>query len=189
VSHDIQDSRARACGHVESPACHHCCHCREAAGQRGRPQLRGRPVVDLRAAGPLPGRRGGGVRAAVAAAEDLASRDQRRHCRADRRAAQGTVRAGAWTPARTPSAGTCATITRSPSRRRPSAGTSPARAWSPPSRPGGRSPPASGLPPTCPTSAGSPTSPTTGSPGPTAAPARTRRSWAGWMTTPGWCYP
>ena len=28
-------------------ACHHCCHCREAAGRRGRPLLWGRPVVGV----------------------------------------------------------------------------------------------------------------------------------------------
>lgn len=36
----MHDGRATACGHVESPACHHRGHWREAAGQRGRPQLR-----------------------------------------------------------------------------------------------------------------------------------------------------
>jgi transposase len=30
VSADIHDGWARACGHVESPACHHRGHCREA---------------------------------------------------------------------------------------------------------------------------------------------------------------
>ena len=83
VSHDIRDVRARACRDVESPACHHCCHCREAPGERGGPYLRGRPVLDLCAAGPLPGRGRGGVRAAVAAAEDLTHGDQRPRGRAD----------------------------------------------------------------------------------------------------------
>ena len=59
--------------------------------------------------------------------------------------------------------------------------------WSPLSRRSGQSRPTCGSPPSCRTSAGSPTSPITGSPGPMAALARTRRSWAGWMTTPGWC--
>ena len=39
---------------VESPAGHHGRHGREAPGQRGSPHLRGGPVVDLCAAGPLP---------------------------------------------------------------------------------------------------------------------------------------
>jgi hypothetical protein len=43
--------------------------------------LRGRPVLGLRAAGPLPGRGRGGVRAAVPAAEDLSDRDKRRRGR------------------------------------------------------------------------------------------------------------
>jgi hypothetical protein len=46
VSQDMTDGWARACRDVESPACHHCCHCREAAGERGRPHLRRRPVLD-----------------------------------------------------------------------------------------------------------------------------------------------
>src|SRR5262249_7931245 len=94
VSHDIKDSRARSCWDVECPACYHCCHCREAPGQRGRPRLWGRQVLGLRAAGPLPGRGRGGVRAAVPAAEDLALGDRRHHGRADRAAAQGAGRAG-----------------------------------------------------------------------------------------------
>jgi hypothetical protein len=48
--------------------------------------------MDLHAAGPLPGRGRGGVRAAVAAAEDLTDRDRPRDGRADRPAPQGTGR-------------------------------------------------------------------------------------------------
>ena len=47
--------------------------------------LRGFPVLDVTAAGPLPGRGRGGVRAAVAAAEDLTAGDPRGHGRADHR--------------------------------------------------------------------------------------------------------
>ena len=84
VSRDIQDSRPAACGDVESPACHYCRHCQEAAGQRGRPQLRGRPVLGLRAAGPLPGRGRSSIRAALTAAEDRPERGQRPGRRPDR---------------------------------------------------------------------------------------------------------
>jgi hypothetical protein len=85
---------AGRCRDVEGQARHHRRHCREAPGQRGRAVLRDRPVPDLRAAGPLPGRRRGGVRAAVPAAEDLSVRDQRRRGRPDRAAGQGPGRAG-----------------------------------------------------------------------------------------------
>ena len=61
VSQDMGDSRPGACRHVGSPACHHCCHCREAPGQRGGPGLRGSPVLGLCAAGPLRRRGRGGV--------------------------------------------------------------------------------------------------------------------------------
>jgi hypothetical protein len=79
---------------MEGPVGHHRRHNREAPGPGGCPYLRGRLVLDLCPAGPLPGRRGGRVRAAVPAAIDLAQGDQRGCCRADRRPAQGTGRAG-----------------------------------------------------------------------------------------------
>ena len=103
VSQDIQDSGvpsgvrgrwAGRSGDVKGPACHHRRHDREAARQRGGPQLRRRPVLGLHSAGPLPGRRGCRIRAAVPAAEDLPEHDQLGHGRADRPAAQGTGRAG-----------------------------------------------------------------------------------------------
>jgi hypothetical protein len=90
----IEDSQAGLCRDVESPPGDHCCHRGEAPGQRGGPQLRGRPVLDLHAAGPVPRRRRGGVRAAVPAAEILACRDQPGHHRADHQVSQRAVRAG-----------------------------------------------------------------------------------------------
>ena len=50
--------------------------------------------MGLRAAGPVPGRGRGGVRAAIPAAEDLTARDRRRGRGDDRAAAQGAGRAG-----------------------------------------------------------------------------------------------
>jgi len=94
VSGGVAAGRAGACRDVESPAGHHGCRCREAPGQRGRPQLRGVPVLGARAAGPVPGGRGGAVRAAVPSAENLAERDQRRGRRPDRRGAQGAAGQG-----------------------------------------------------------------------------------------------
>jgi hypothetical protein len=85
---------AGRCRDVESQAGHHRRHCREAPGQRGRAGLRGRSLLGLHAAGPLPGRGRGSVRAAVPAAEDLPGRDQQRGGRPDHPAAQGTGRAG-----------------------------------------------------------------------------------------------
>jgi hypothetical protein len=60
----------------------------------GGPAVRGLPGLDQPAAGPLPGRGRGGVRAAVPAAEDLSERDQSWHRGADHPAAQGAGRAG-----------------------------------------------------------------------------------------------
>jgi DNA-binding MarR family transcriptional regulator len=61
VSQDIEDSGRGAIGvaaglvsvgpgrsrDVENPAGYHGCHCREAPGERGGPQLRGRPVLRI----------------------------------------------------------------------------------------------------------------------------------------------
>ncbi len=94
VSQDIQDRQARPCGHVESQACHHRCHRREAPGRRGRPHLRGGPVVGVCAAGPPPCRGRGGVRAAVTAAGNLPEYAGRYGRRPDHHAAEGPGRAG-----------------------------------------------------------------------------------------------
>ena len=105
MSQDIEDTfaawlrrglsgLARRCRDVEGPACRNCRDCRKAQARGGGPLVRGGPVLGLRAAGPLPGRGRGGVRAAVAAAEDLTVGDQPGHRGADRAAAQGPGRAG-----------------------------------------------------------------------------------------------
>ena len=65
VSDDIEDGRARAGRDVESPTCHHCCHCREGPAARS-PAPTGSPRLGLRAGGPVPGRGRGGIRAPVA---------------------------------------------------------------------------------------------------------------------------
>jgi hypothetical protein len=52
-----------------------CCH-REPVPGRGSPRVRGLAGLDFPAGRLLPGRGGGGVRAAVTAAEDLTERDQ-----------------------------------------------------------------------------------------------------------------
>jgi len=58
---------------VEGASCHHRCHRRGAGPGGGGPPVGGLAGLDRPAAGPLPGQRGGGVRAAVAAAEDPSS--------------------------------------------------------------------------------------------------------------------
>jgi transposase InsO family protein len=85
---------ARRCRDVEGPACGDCRDGREAQARRSGPVLWGGPVLGLHPAPPVPGRRRGGVRAAVAAAQGLAVSDQPGHCGADRGAAQGPGRAG-----------------------------------------------------------------------------------------------
>jgi hypothetical protein len=94
VSQDIEDTRAPRCRDARSPAGDHCRHRGEAPGQRGSPQLRGRPVPGLRAAGPVPGRGRRGVRAAVPAPPDEPGGDPGRHRRPDHQAPQGTSRPG-----------------------------------------------------------------------------------------------
>ena len=143
-----------------APGHQSCCHRGPVAG-RGGPRLRGVPGLGLPAGGPLPGRGGGGVRAAVAAAEDLAGGGQRRCGAADHRLAQGADRGRAWTPGRTRSPGTWSTITRS----RVSPATisrylTRARAGHPRAAQTAAARLTSGSPPSCPTSAGSPTSST-----------------------------
>ncbi len=104
----------RGCRDVKGQARHHRRHCREAPGQRGRAGLRGRPVLGLRAAGPLPGRGRRSVRAAVPAAEDLPLRDQRRRRRPDHPSAQGPRRPG---PGRRPADHRLAPAAASPGQR------------------------------------------------------------------------
>ena len=87
----------------------------------------------------------------------------------------------AWTPAPTPSPGTCATTTKPRCRCPRSAGSCPAKAWSSRSRPNDPGPPTYASRPSNPTRPGNPTSPTTGWP-----PAKTWRSSLGSTTTPGW---
>ena len=70
VSQVLEDSWARACGDVKSPAGNHRSHYREAPGQRGGAKLWRRPVLDIRPVRALPHRGRGGVRAAVPAAEE-----------------------------------------------------------------------------------------------------------------------
>ena len=89
-----RNAPAGTVGDVEGASGHHCCHHRGAEPGRGGPPLRGLAGLGVPAAGPLPGRGRGGVRAAVPAAEDLTERNQRGHGRADHLAAQGAVRAG-----------------------------------------------------------------------------------------------
>ena len=89
----MEDSRARACRDVETPACYHRCRRESRTVKRGRPQLRGVPGLGQRCwpatgprAKPRSSRGPGGRRPHPG--------DQRRGRRPDRRAAQGTRRAG-----------------------------------------------------------------------------------------------
>lgn len=123
----------------------------------------GRPLLDLHAAGPLPGRGRRGVRAAVPVPETSPSVTAPAAVELITRLREELARQG-WTPGRRPSPGTWSTTTSSRSPRPPSAATWPARDWSPRTWPSGRSRPASGSPPSSPTSAGSPTSPAIPSP-------------------------
>jgi hypothetical protein len=82
------------CSDVEGTPCHHRCHRRGAESGGDSPPVRGLPGLDQPAAGPVPGRGRGGVRAAVAAAEGLTERDRTGHRGPNRAASEGAVRAG-----------------------------------------------------------------------------------------------
>ncbi len=139
---------------------------------RGRPRLRSVQGLGIQARCPLSGRGRRGVRAAVAAAEDLTDRDRGGDGRVDRAAAQGTVRPG---PGRRPghdrlASATTTTTPRSPGPRSPGILTR-GRAGHPAT---GQAPPVLLHPvrkPSNPTSPGRPTSPTTAT-SPTATDAR-----------------